>query len=166
MWLQCVHSLYWLRLCWQYLVSQILPPSRGKSRITAGGKMPSLSDSCALWSFIPLLFLHSLSSHLLLSCSFCIVLLCQVTDFGFAKRVKGRTWTLCGTPEYLAPEIILSKVSIYGLLLTFLCANWKQQFSYKFVVEKRHQTSNFTRTLKVHCKCLIIIIIKCKWEVN
>ena len=36
----------------------------------------------------------------------------KITDFGFAKRLAPgeRTYTVCGTPEYIAPEIIANKV--------------------------------------------------------
>eukprot|EP01029_Cantina_marsupialis_P017093 TRINITY_DN383_c1_g2_i1.p1 TRINITY_DN383_c1_g2~~TRINITY_DN383_c1_g2_i1.p1 ORF type:complete len:902 (-),score=307.48 TRINITY_DN383_c1_g2_i1:1320-4025(-) len=33
----------------------------------------------------------------------------KVVDMGFAKLVEDRTYTLCGTPEYLAPELVLGK---------------------------------------------------------
>jgi len=36
---------------------------------------------------------------------------CKLTDFGFAKVIEpgSRTYTLCGTPEYIAPEVLLNK---------------------------------------------------------
>jgi cGMP-dependent protein kinase len=36
---------------------------------------------------------------------------CKLVDFGFAKKVGlgKKTWTFCGTPEYVAPEVILNK---------------------------------------------------------
>ena len=54
----------------------------------------------------------------------------KVVDFGLAKKVEnGKLWTLCGTPDYLAPEVILNEGHDWavdywalGVLIFELCA--------------------------------------------
>ncbi|KEI39205.1 uncharacterized protein L969DRAFT_87146 [Mixia osmundae IAM 14324] len=60
----------------------------------------------------------------------------KITDFGFAKYVPDNTWTLCGTPDYLAPEIVQSKgynksVDWYalGVLMFEMLAGWPPFFT-------------------------------------
>lgn len=32
----------------------------------------------------------------------------KIADFGFVKKITNRTYTICGTREYIAPEILIN----------------------------------------------------------
>merc|ERR1719197_881716 len=42
----------------------------------------------------------------------------KICDFGFATKCRDRTYTRCGTPEYVAPEMLL------GQGVNFACDWW------------------------------------------
>mmetsp|Transcript_12562 Transcript_12562/g.27766 ORF Transcript_12562/g.27766 Transcript_12562/m.27766 type:complete len:148 (-) Transcript_12562:440-883(-) len=53
----------------------------------------------------------------------------KVIDFGLSKVIVDKSFTVCGTPEYLAPEIILGKGHdcgvdhwAFGILLFHMCS--------------------------------------------
>lgn len=94
----------------------------------------------------------------------------KITDFGFAKHIpQNMTWTLCGTPDYLAPEIIQSKgygkaVDWWsmGVLMFEMCAGFPPFFDEdhiklygKIMAGKVRYPSHFSAGLKDLLKRLL-----------
>ena len=62
----------------------------------------------------------------------------KLTDFGFSRKLNGgeAAWTFCGTPEYVAPEIITNKVSSsYVLMLRKYDCFWAVECNANITVE-------------------------------
>ncbi|KAJ3074028.1 camp-dependent protein kinase catalytic subunit [Podochytrium sp. JEL0797] len=94
----------------------------------------------------------------------------KITDFGFAKQIKDdQTWTLCGTPDYLAPEIIKAKgygrsvdwwalgVLIYEMIAGFppFSDDDNIKLFEKIIACKLRFPEGFDKKAKDLCKCLL-----------
>jgi len=80
-----------------------------------------------------------------------------IVDLGFAKEVKGKTFTLCGTPWYIAPEVVLGRGHdkacdywSWGILIHEMCTGdtpfkdhgADQMTLFKGIVKGKYRISN------------------------
>lgn len=88
----------------------------------------------------------------------------KIADFGFAKKLSpgSKTYTLCGTPEYLAPEVILQQGHnsaadwwTLGILIFELVAGMPP-----FYDKDRYPPLQSFRSLSVGTECQHIL---CHW---
>jgi len=96
----------------------------------------------------------------------------KVTDFGFAKVVPNKTFTLCGTPDYLAPEIVTGQghgkgvdwwtlgILIYEMLASFPpFFDDEPMMTYRKIIQGKFK---FPRYLSAQAKDLISKLLKPK----
>ncbi|KAK9507816.1 hypothetical protein O3M35_007590 [Rhynocoris fuscipes] len=98
-----------------YLILQLIPGGDLSSLLDRFGRLDeSVSRFYAAQVLLAIEYLHCLDivyrdikpENILMDASGYI----KLTDLGLSKHLKkGRTYTFCGTPEYIAPEVILSK---------------------------------------------------------
>jgi len=96
----------------------------------------------------------------------------KVTDFGFAKVVSNKTFTLCGTPDYLAPEIVTGQghgkgvdwwtlgILIYEMLASFPpFFDDEPMMTYRKIIQGKFK---YPRYLSAQSKDLITKLLKPK----
>merc|ERR1712176_1151306 len=96
----------------------------------------------------------------------------KVTDFGFAKKITDKTYTLCGTPDYLAPEIVTGQghgkgvdwwtlgILIYEMLASFPpFFDDEPMMTYRKIIQGKFK---FPRYLSAESKDLISKFLKPK----
>jgi len=94
----------------------------------------------------------------------------KVTDFGFAKYVPNKTYTLCGTPDYLAPEIVTGQghgkgvdwwalgVLIYEMIASFPpFYDDEPMMTYRKIISCKFK---FPKYMSTHSKNLVTRLLK------
>lgn len=90
----------------------------------------------------------------------------KIIDFGLAKKIDGKTWTLCGTPDYMPPEVILNEghdwaVDYWGLgILLYEFTEGVPPFTSEFPMDVYKKILSGDFSIPSHFSTSIVDLIK------